>query len=249
MYPIQDFSQTEQEGGFWLINLKLPSACFPQYSNHTPKYAPLFDVNNRFRLSNHNETLCLFQHTPSNTQHHLQFLCKQPVSITKQTQLQITPSTNKHPIQIHPSENLLFLGSGLHIANVFYLAKQRSAQISAYHGEKKGQTLALLHSHEHFPFRIKPAQLMVNYLPPEAIGCCTLLEDWHITNRLASNLAAPGCFDGDLADLFEYWLHQTNQCTSFCEPWHIILCVPSETKKKCLTISQPYRKTNVSSIV
>lgn len=242
-YPIDHFSQTEQEGGFWLICLQLPSA-----QNEAQKSSPLFNVKNQFRLSNCDVLLSLFQHTPSDTQHHLQFLSEQPVSITEQSQLQVIPSAHQPPIQIKQTENLLFLGSGLHIANIFYLAKQRSAQLNAYHGEKKGQTLALLHHHQPFPFQVKPALFMTQHLPPEAIGCSTLLEDRKITNRLANELGIPGCFEGDLSQLFDYWLQQTNQNTDHCESWHIIICAPSDIEKKCLTVSQPYGKANISSI-
>lgn len=246
-YPIDHISQTEQEGGYWLISLKLPSTCFPtqKSSSTTLKNSPpLFHINDQFRLSNSDERLFLFQHTPFSTQHHLQFLGKKKVVTTTSSQLQITPSTLRSPPQIEPTENLLLLGSELHIAPLFYLAKQRSVHLNAYlnadHGEKKGQTLALLHSHDAFPFRVKPAQLMSQHLPPQAIGCSTLLEDWKITNRLSNDLGLPGCFDGDLAELFSYWLDQTNQDTLACTPWHIIISAPPTIKKKCLTLSQPY---------
>ncbi|VAW49453.1 hypothetical protein MNBD_GAMMA04-1388 [hydrothermal vent metagenome] len=242
-YPIDHISQTEQEGGYWLISLQLPSTCFPTQkpSSTTLKILPpLFHINDQFRLSNSDERLFLFQHTPSNTQHHLQFLCKQPILITDHTKLKIPPPTHKSARQIKPTENLLFLGSDLHVAPLFYLAKQRSMHLNADHDEKKGQTLALLHSHDAFPFRVKPAQLMSQHLPPQAIGCSTLLEDWKITNRLTSDLGLPGCFDGDLAELFSYWLHQTNQDTHACAPWNIMICAPSIIKKKCLTLSQSY---------
>ena len=227
IFPITSFSQAEQTGGFWLISLKLSVA--------SPK-AQAFDIGCLFGFDSDNQTLPLFQQTPSESEIQLQLLSQQAISAEKPPeQLFVRQPTIKNSSSeilsaALSSPNLLILGSELPMANLFYLAKQRSDLAEGV------RTIALLHSQQGFPFAVKPALFMTPDLPAEAIGTSSLLEDWKITNRLASDLGLPGCFDGSLSEIFAFWA--SNQPAS--EAWKIVACTPLETQKKYLEISQQY---------
>lgn len=225
--------QIEQLNGFWLIQL-------------SPKKAlPLeLSLGRAFFLSAEPQTeLYLFQPTLNNNQPY-QFLASHPLShetLTRpghlQSKLDFTfelPKNNKP---------LLLLGDNLAMANVFALAKYRENQST--HQIDKLATIAALSSDHLFPFAIKPARFLMPDMPPEAIGACTLLEDWKIQNRLASPQGLPGCFDGDLAELFEYWTQAMEQdrkrdktITEFNSIWQVMLFAEADLQQKCLNISQ-----------
>ncbi|MCF6298765.1 MAG: hypothetical protein L3J01_02695, partial [Thiomicrorhabdus sp.] len=181
-------------------------------------------------------TLSLFQQIIQQNALNLQFLSDKPLAKDSSPQtLNITPPNSKNHAIIktaQTAERVLLLGSNLMMANLFYLAKIRSTTA------QNQQTLALLHSEDRFPFRVKPALIMAPNLPPEAIGTSSLLEDWNIPNRLTSQSDLPGCFDGTLEELFAYWLaEQHNDCH---ESWQVIICASNEIQKKCLNVNQPY---------
>ena len=221
--------QIEQLNGFWLIQLSLKDALPLELS-----------LGRAFFLNTEPETeLYLFQPSISSNQPH-QFLAKQPLShesLNKSSHLQ---SQLDFTFEL-PEDNkpLLLLGDNLAMANVFALAKYRENQST--HKADKLPTIAALSSDYLFPFAIKPARFLMPDMPPEAIGACTLLEDWKIQNRLASSQGLPGCFEGDLAQLLEYWIKTIEQDitnSEFNSNWQVMLFANDVLKQKCLTISQ-----------
>ena len=228
-HVIQQWSQSEQEGGFWLLSVTIEKI-YPSLSE--------LDFGSLFCIEGSTIPLFLFQQT---------LITEQSVSLQFLSDQALCDKTQPHTLTISPpptpnnqtiikacktGKNVLLLGSGLNMANVFYLAKIRHS------ANPKGQTLVLLHNENSFPFRIKPALLMAPSLPPEAIGTSSLLEDWQIPNRLASQSDLPGCFDDTLESFFTYWLAEQNSHSP--EPWQVIICASKETQKKCLNVSESY---------
>ena len=219
---ISGFSQTEQLGGFWLITLNLPYTTEP--------LAP-FDIGCAFGFEPSKPFMRLFDQNSADNHYSLTLLSQSPVANNLiPDRLYFTPPTidniSADGIE-NGSVNLLLLGSDLACANALYLAKYKKL------ATQSEQRLVLLHATEQFPFAIKPAQKMVAGLPPEAIGCSTLLEDWQCTNRLASNLGLPGCFDGDLSTLLKYWIEWNQTGLETDLPWIIICCAPKEVTQQC----------------
>jgi len=233
-YTIQHWSQSEQEGGFWLLSVTI-EACQNNSTKNSPPPSE-FDFGCQFCINDSTTSLALFQQTRPESSIILQFLSDQALSNQMEPHtLKITPPIPSNQAIIktcQTAKNVVLLGSEITIANVFYLAKIRHS------ANQTGQTVALLHCENHFPFRIKPALRMAPTLPPEAIGTSTLLEDWQIPNRLTSQSDLPGCFDGTLDKFFAYWLAKQNSHNP--EPWHIIICASKETQKKCLAVSHSY---------
>jgi dihydroorotate dehydrogenase electron transfer subunit len=94
----------------------------------------------------------------------------------------------------------LLIGGGVGIPPMVFLAEHMRQ------AEPDVTPLVLMGSEVPFPFTTRPSQHMVNGLPPEAIACMPLLEDWGIASRLASRQGYPGCFDGLVTDLARAWL-------------------------------------------
>ncbi len=216
-FTIYDWQQSEQTAGYWLISLTLASPC-------------LFDVGTSFWLDSNPEPLRLFHQELQPNNLKLQLLSRAPIAET------ISPSLlhcrpPKTTTAIPATGNLLILGSGLEMATLFYIAKQRQSFNAS------GQTLALLHSEQDFPFIVKPSRFILPEMPAEAIGACPLLEDWKIGNRLASDSGLPGCFEGSLEDLLDQWIRY-HQPEIKPEDWQVIGCIPHEMQKKCLAICQ-----------
>lgn len=97
---------------------------------------------------------------------------------------------------LSPSQPVLITGSNPAMATVFHLANVLKPAFDVR---------AVLASESGFPFVIKPARFLFPDFPPHAIGAATLLEDWQVPNRLCSEAALPGCFDGRLGDLWSQW--------------------------------------------
>ncbi len=228
-------SQSEQEAGYWLLNVTLNKLDKEGGENIPPPLSKI-KLGDSLQFENSEHPLYLFQQTHSKQQITLQLLSRHPLPTPQPKTLNVLSCLAHSQTLLETCQhtpNLILLGSELQQANLFYLAKYRSHQSNF-------QTLALLHSETGFPFKPKPALLMTPHLPPEAIGTSQLLEDWYIPNRLASQQGFAGCFDGTLEALFANWLTQKSSTIQASESWQMIVCAPNETQKKCLAISQSY---------
>lgn len=198
---LTQLNQTAQSGGYWLISgvldQPLESLC-AFYTLNTER------ANNQTQQacseSSHSTvSLSLFDYQHPT----LKLLSKQPLSdaLIEQGNLTIQAQAQS-ALDFSHDQTTLFVASDLGIGPLFYVAKQLKNS-----GHKH---LALLHASQGFAFAVKPAQIMLADFPDEAIGGCSLLEDWKIANRLASDLGLPGCLDGSLTELITPWLNAEN---------------------------------------
>jgi dihydroorotate dehydrogenase electron transfer subunit len=95
----------------------------------------------------------------------------------------------------------LLIGGGVGIPPMVFLAELLKARTAA-----RWQPLVLMGSEIEFPFRARPSTIMVPGMPPEAIACMPLLDDWGVASRLATLAGFPGCFHGYVTDLAAHWL-------------------------------------------
>lgn len=96
----------------------------------------------------------------------------------------------------------LLVGGGVGIPPMVFLVES----LRARRAEADWQPLVLMGSEIEFPFRARPSRILVPGMPPEAIACMPLLDDWGIASRLASFGGFPGCFQGYVTDLAVRWL-------------------------------------------
>lgn len=225
--PMETWQANEQENGFVLLSL---CAAIKQ---------PIgFDLHGHYAVAVESceVPIFLFQApTVTDTQLHLQALVHQ--SFWQNFSANLTPKNTHFFVTYQPAEtslpafdqnqNQLFLsrennylpaGSLVFaLAKLWQTTKHKNANLAG---------LALMHCKEGFAFRIKPARFMLPLNAQGAIGACPLLEDWKITNRLATDSGEVGTLDGSLADLIEAWLSIgfPNE-----HPWQVWLC---QTNKK-----------------
>jgi dihydroorotate dehydrogenase electron transfer subunit len=103
----------------------------------------------------------------------------------------------------HPARpRTLLVGGGVGIPPVVFLAES----LRARRAEAEWKPLVLMGSEIEFPFRARPSTILLPGVPPEAIACMPLLDDWGIASRLASFGGFPGCFHGFVTDLAARWL-------------------------------------------
>lgn len=231
--PIQ---QSQQANGFWLVSFSL----------HAP-LALQNAIGSAFHFQLAPEIkLVLFQYASDNQANQYQFLSLQelPKSLFTRPGKLICKSNQAFKIPLK-NQPLLILANDLAMANAFALAKHcTNQQTNQRENLKESEpTIVGLHSQTAFPFILKPARYLMPNMPAEAIGACTLLEDWKIQNRLASTMGLPGCFEGELPDLFKYWAKSMQESNNdLChKTWQIILFTDHiDTQKKCLQISQSY---------
>ena len=95
----------------------------------------------------------------------------------------------------------LLVGGGVGIPPMVFLAEALKARKDA-----PWQPLVLMGSEIEFPFRARPSTIVVPGVPPEAIACMPLLEDWGVASRLATLAGFPGCYAGYVTDLASHWL-------------------------------------------
>ncbi|HET9695083.1 MAG TPA: dihydroorotate dehydrogenase electron transfer subunit [Steroidobacteraceae bacterium] len=103
----------------------------------------------------------------------------------------------------HPERpRTLLVGGGVGIPPMVFLAES----LKARGAEARWQPLVLMGSEIVFPFTARPSTILLPGMPPEAIACMPLLDDWGIASRLASFGGFPGCFHGYVTDLAARWL-------------------------------------------
>ncbi len=126
----------------------------------------------------------------------------------------------------------LLLGGGVGIPPMIYLAE---------HMVKTGANcapLVLMASEVPFPFTAKPAQIIVDTMPPGTIACMPMLDDWGVANRLASQQGYPGCYQGLITDLARHWLDEMPE--SERDAIEIYACGPTPMLKAVQALAAEY---------
>ncbi|WP_024850428.1 hypothetical protein [Hydrogenovibrio kuenenii] len=182
-------SQTEQNGGYWLITLQLDS-------NTLLPFGYQLHLDNR-------QPLALFQQK----EYEAQFLSLAPLDNAAESLIATSPPGNqntpawqilsKQVADASQTENpILLLAKNENIANLLHFAQMNAQQ---------HDLIAILEATDAFPFIVKPAKFLFEGLPPEAIGACPLLEDWKVPNRLCALNGLMGCYDGSIEDILQNW--------------------------------------------
>ena len=232
--PVQ---QSEQINGFWLVGFSLTSPLTLEKS-----------LGRTFYFQEAPEIpLCLFQDTSNQSSNSYQFLAQQALPENLITQLTEVCCESNQTLTLPKTDTpTLILANNLFMANAFALVKQQTSMPS------NTNISIILASDGAFPFMVKPARYLMQEMPPEAIGASTLLEDWKVQNRLASITGLPGCFDGDLFEMFNYWLNsmeddiKTNKVE---QNWQVVVLAESTIQKKCLQASQQFSWVNLTGIL
>ena len=95
----------------------------------------------------------------------------------------------------------VLIGGGVGIPPLVFLAERLHAG-----GGGARRSIAFFGSELAFPFKIRPSTLLVPGMPPQAIACLPMLEDWGVPCRLASFAPFPGCFEGYVTELAAQYL-------------------------------------------
>jgi dihydroorotate dehydrogenase electron transfer subunit len=125
---------------------------------------------------------------------------------------------------------LLLGGDGGLAALVFLIARLRTHR-------PRVKLLLLLHTVTGFPFQPEPSRIMVPGLPPWVIAAMPLLEDWGVSNRLASTQDLPGCFDSDLLVLARHWLEVSQGVADIT----VYACGPADLLEAARQLATGYR--------
>lgn len=222
--------QTEQINGYQLFSFSLASPLELELA-----------LGRTFTIEGFPETeLCLFQ-APQTESGTYQFLShshiNQTLLLEAQQPMKLICHYSRPFCMPELNTPLLILAENLFMANAFALSKQRKLA-------KDNQQTVFLHTDDCFPFMVKPARFLMQSAPAEAIGASTLLEDWQVQNRLASDEQQPGCFHGSLPELFAYWLEDNLGDTE----WNCVVFADTEIQKKCLQLSQSHDWLNLTGI-
>jgi len=127
----------------------------------------------------------------------LEALSKRPVGATISVMGPIG-----HGFTLHAERpRTLLVGGGVGIPPMVFLAESLKGRSDA-----RWKPLVLMGSEIEFPFRARPSTIVVPGVPPEAIACMPLLDDWGVASRLATMAGFPGCFHGYVTDLAAHWL-------------------------------------------
>jgi len=107
-----------------------------------------------------------------------------------------------HGFTVSPQRpRTLLIGGGVGIPPMVFLAESLKSRSDA-----GWRPLVLMGSEIEFPFRARPSTIIVPGIPPEAIACMPLLDDWGVASRLSTMAGFPGCFEGYVTDLAARWL-------------------------------------------
>jgi dihydroorotate dehydrogenase electron transfer subunit len=139
------------------------------------------------------------------------------------------------PFSAHPERpRTLLLGGGVGIPPMVFLAERLSS-------ERGGpwKPLVLMGSEVPFPFRARPSTLIVPGMPPAALACMPLLEEWGVPSRLASGRDFPGCFAGFVTELAGAWLGSLG-ATELAET-EIFACGPTPMLAATAELARRYR--------
>jgi dihydroorotate dehydrogenase electron transfer subunit len=127
----------------------------------------------------------------------------------------------------------LLVGGGVGIPPMVFLAESLKAR-------KDGawRPLVLMGSEIPFPFPARPSAIVVPGLPPGAIGCMPLLDDWGVPSRLASMAGFPGCYEGFVTDLAAEWLGSLD--ADALRLVEIFACGPTPMLQACARVARRF---------
>jgi dihydroorotate dehydrogenase electron transfer subunit len=128
----------------------------------------------------------------------------------------------------------LLLGGGVGIPPMVFLAERLMAERAT-----AWKPLVLMGSEVPFPFRSRPSRLLVPGMPPAAIACMPLLEDWGVPSRLASGGDFPGCFSGYVTALADTWLGSLGAAQ--LREVEIFACGPTPMLKACAALARRHQ--------
>ena len=95
----------------------------------------------------------------------------------------------------------VLIGGGVGIPPLMFLAEVLGRSPGV-----RWKPVAFFGSELPFPFAVGPATLPVTGVPATATASMTLLEEWGVPSRLASNAGLPGCHPGFVTDLARTWI-------------------------------------------
>jgi dihydroorotate dehydrogenase electron transfer subunit len=112
-----------------------------------------------------------------------------------------------NPFQINPERpRPLLIGGGVGLPPMVFLSE-------TIYQNRDITPFVILGSEVPFPFKLRPSETVVTGIPQDVIASMPLLEDWGVTNRLASLQGFPGCFNGYVTDLARLWLDSLDNAT------------------------------------
>lgn len=131
------------------------------------------------------------------------------------------------------TKHVLLIGGGVGIPPMIYLAEH----IKRHAPDTR--IMVIMGSEIPFPFTVKPSQIMVDGLPEGIIATMPLLDDWGVPCRLTSKQGYPGCFDGLVTELADYWLQSLEETTR--NQVEIFTCGPTPMLRAVSHLAQNYR--------
>ncbi|HEY6922426.1 MAG TPA: dihydroorotate dehydrogenase electron transfer subunit [Steroidobacteraceae bacterium] len=142
------------------------------------------------------------------------------------------------PFVAHPERpRTLLIGGGVGIPPMVFLSDYLRTQQAAASGQA-WKPLVLMGSEIPFPFRTRPSSTIVPGMPPGAIACMPLLEEWGVPSRLATKSDFPGCYDGFVTELADAWL-QSLTPTELSEV-EIFACGPTPMLQATAKLARRY---------
>ena len=103
--------------------------------------------------------------------------------------------------------NKLLIGGGVGIPPMIFLAER------LHLSSLPSTPIVLMGSEIPFPFALSNSSLATPWLSDEIVSTMSLLEDWNIPTRLASQSGFEGCYRGFVTDLARAWLSSLDQET------------------------------------
>lgn len=192
--------QAEQINGYFLISLQIE-----EKPDLFALLGRLFALSSTESAKNTDSSLALFQ-MPSAFNPHYQFLSRtaleMPATASTLLEIDAVQSLDKSLSAILLEIPSVVIAKEDYLANAFAIAKFRQTYTQ--------ETLFFLQA-EIFPFMPKPARFWSPEMPDEAIAASSLLEDWGMVNRLASESFNAGCYQGSAQQLFDAWQQKANK--------------------------------------
>ncbi len=128
----------------------------------------------------------------------------------------------------------LLIGGGVGIPPMIFLSEYLKNNV-----EKHWNPLVLMGSELPFPFETRPSTIMIPGVPGRVIACMQLLDEWGISNRLASWSDFAGCYHGYVTDLARTWLDTLENM--HLQEVEIFACGPTAMLKATALLAQEYK--------